>query len=138
MQGTLSVLNISGNNITSLSYLAPLKCLQVLNATNNKLNNISDVCDAIKGWYYLHEAMLAGNPMCKQHRWKEKIIAITKKLGKYLLYNSQPFFPRKPSAILDKKDINDTTRVFIQRLEHEKEMQKSCNYMDHIPHPPGR
>lgn len=86
------MLNICGNNITSLSYLAPLRFIQVLNATNNKLNNVCDVCDTLKGWYYLHEAMFAGNPMCKQHRWKEKIIATTKKLGNAILFMYQKMY----------------------------------------------
>lgn len=119
LQNTLMILNISGNNISSLTYLSPLKFLHVLNATNNRLNNISDVCDAIKGWYYLQEAMFAGNPICKQHRCKEKIIATANKL-----------------AILDKRDINETTRAFIQRMEREKEMQNS--YTEHFPQPPGK
>lgn len=124
---------MAGNNIASILYLAPLRFIQVFNAMNNKLSSISDVCDTIKGWYYLHEVSLAGNPICKKYRWKERIIASTKRLGIHPFHPSFKIYLGiffKFLAILDQKDINDTTRLFIQRMEVEKSTQRHSNYIE--------
>lgn len=83
-QKSLRVLNISGNNISTLLYLIPLRFLNYINAGKNALSNVQDVCDTITGWYYLKEAVFDGNPICKTHRWKESIIAATQRLSMYI------------------------------------------------------
>lgn len=80
MQHTLQYLNISDNNISTLIDLAPLRFLKSINASNNKLHSIEDICDTIKNWYYLHKATFTGNPVSKKHRYRESIIANTQRL----------------------------------------------------------
>jgi len=63
------------NEITVLRYLRKLI------ARNNLFYEF--ISDDLKKIFYLKEVDLSGNPMCKRHRYKEKVIGACQNLGKY-------------------------------------------------------
>nr|CAI5841340.1 unnamed protein product [Callosobruchus analis] len=105
---SLRILNISHNKLCSLDYLRPLRNLVMIDASHNDLDDIKDVCQAVREWMYLREANFAGNPICKKHRYKDEIIS-----NSYYLHN------------LDGKKISDITRKFIKQFEREKLVRAS-------------
>lgn len=116
---TLEILNISNNNITNICNLSPLRHVRMINASHNKLASIRDVCDILCNWYYLVEAAFVGNPITKQHRYRENIIGNTFRL-----------------SLLDSKEVSETTRCFIKRFEQEKlnnSSKHSINLVEKIP-----
>ncbi|CAH1364777.1 protein phosphatase 1 regulatory subunit 42-like [Tenebrio molitor] len=116
---SLQVLNISHNQIQTISMLAPLKFLRVLKASYNDLSNIDEICRMIRDWYHLKELALAHNPICKSRLYREDVIANAYCLEK-----------------LDQKEISDHTRNFLKRLHEERIAQrlyKSVNLADRIP-----
>ncbi|XP_017776794.1 PREDICTED: protein phosphatase 1 regulatory subunit 42-like [Nicrophorus vespilloides] len=124
ISSTLQVLNISHNCIKSIKILNPLKSVRVFNASHNKLDDIEDILKTVQQWYYLYEASFTGNPVAKRHKYRENIIARTVRL-----------------ELLDKKEINETTRCFIKRLERVTKVSPSVNLADlhdlpkNYPHP---
>ncbi|XP_074042534.1 protein phosphatase 1 regulatory subunit 42 [Leptinotarsa decemlineata] len=100
---TLQILNVSGNNIPSLSSLAPLRNLRVIDASDNDLDDIKDICQSIRNWYYLTEANFTGNSVGKKHRYRETVIGNTNLL-----------------RLLDGKNVSDVTRSFVKKFEEEK------------------
>lgn len=77
----MRILNISHNNIDSLDSFIPLKRLEIIIASHNNLDDIKNVCFAIKRWYNLKEANFIGNNITKLHRYRENIIASSYELG---------------------------------------------------------
>ncbi|KAL3289086.1 hypothetical protein HHI36_003528 [Cryptolaemus montrouzieri] len=119
---SLQVLDISDNGIESLSSLAPLRHLRTVCASNNKLDDLDELCQLLKSWFYLRDAWFAGNPISGRHRYREDIIAST-----YCLDN------------LDDKAISAATRNFIKRFENEKlrkSSRPSVNLADTHPELP--
>ncbi|RZB40009.1 LRR 4 domain containing protein [Asbolus verrucosus] len=117
-KNTLQVLNISHNKIQTISSLAPLKILRVLNASHNDLSDMVEVCSIIKDWFYLKELCFAQNPICKNRLYKEDLIANVYRL-----------------EILDQKDISEHTRNFLKRLHGERisqKLQRNVNFADKI------
>lgn len=53
----------------------------VIDASFNDLDDMRDVCQTVRNWLYLREAKLNGNPISKQHRYREEIIANAQRLG---------------------------------------------------------
>lgn len=103
----LLVLNVSQNNLTNVNALLPLRQLKVLKATHNNINDFQETAKILGCLYQLTDADFTGNPMTKLHRYRETIIANTFRL-----------------AVLDQKDINETTRDFIKRFEYEKSQHR--------------
>ncbi|GLV36379.1 defective transmitter release [Carabus blaptoides fortunei] len=104
---TLHTLNISHNNLTTISDLETLKKLKFLDASHNKLTDVQEIAKVVHNWFYITELNFTGNPMSKQHRYRDTIIANTFRL-----------------VILDKKEINETTRSFIKRFEYEQSQNR--------------
>lgn len=100
---SLQILNVSHNNIQNLEGIMPLRFLKYLNASHNKIETTKTICDSLQDMYYLYEAEFIGNPVSKVHLYREDIIKSTQRL-----------------ACLDGKNINETTRCFIKRLDYEK------------------
>ncbi|CAH1159962.1 unnamed protein product [Phaedon cochleariae] len=96
---SLRILNISNNNISSIISLTPLINLRFLDASNNDLDDINDVCQTLSHWYHLRDAYFFGNAFTKQHRYREKIISSSISL-----------------KTLDGKEISDVMRVFVKRF----------------------
>ncbi|KAK9719783.1 Leucine Rich repeats (2 copies) [Popillia japonica] len=113
LSNCIGILNISQNNMTTIQMLFPLKYLRVLNASNNNITELANITDTLQHLTYLREANFFGNPVAKQHRYRETII------GKSISLKT-----------LDRKDITDITRSFIKRFEIEKSNFESKDITD--------
>ncbi|XP_072780817.1 protein phosphatase 1 regulatory subunit 42 isoform X4 [Taeniopygia guttata] len=71
---SLSVLNISNNNIDELEELAVLRNLSYLKAVDNQLKHMKDLEVVLKKWTKLCRIDLTGNPICQQPKYKDWII----------------------------------------------------------------
>lgn len=74
-QGCLKVLNISGNKMASLKSIKELHKLEVLDATNNFIDDINDLTESISVLTSLIDLSLQGNPVTQYYRCKENLIA---------------------------------------------------------------
>ncbi|XP_056378060.1 protein phosphatase 1 regulatory subunit 42 isoform X2 [Hyla sarda] len=81
---SLSVLNISNNNIDELKELAVLENISQLVAVDNHLNNIEDLEFVLAKWAQLWRMDLTGNPICLKPKYRDKVIVISKALGKFI------------------------------------------------------
>ncbi|XP_063217980.1 uncharacterized protein LOC134528349 isoform X5 [Bacillus rossius redtenbacheri] len=100
----LRLLNTAGNGLASIGDLAALGQLRSLCAQDNCLDDICDICDTLKQWPFITSIAVQGNPVAKQRKYKENIIV------------SSP-----PSLVcIDGKDVTETTRTFLKRLERRK------------------
>ncbi|CAG5055133.1 unnamed protein product [Parnassius apollo] len=97
---TLRILNVSENKITDISWIKPLRRLEVLIATKNKLDDIQVVADHLCTLLCLVDVNFTGNPMTKKHRYKEIIIARCVQL-----------------RVLDTTPINNTSKTFLQNFD---------------------
>ncbi|XP_046676485.1 protein phosphatase 1 regulatory subunit 42-like isoform X1 [Homalodisca vitripennis] len=103
----LRILDISSNNVASISDLKDLKVIEKLNANNNALCDLTAVCETICHWPRVEQLDFQSNEITREPKYKDKIIASTKYLRS-----------------LDTKDINDITRSFIHRFELVKEERR--------------
>uniref|UniRef100_A0A3P9Q6S1 Protein phosphatase 1, regulatory subunit 42 n=1 Tax=Poecilia reticulata TaxID=8081 RepID=A0A3P9Q6S1_POERE len=104
---SLCVLNINNNNIEDIKDLSVLKELEHFSATKNKLLHIDELEDVFELWSKLLILDLSGNPVCKQRKYRDRLIVACQKLG-----------------TLDGKDINDITRQFLVNWKAAKESKK--------------
>lgn len=116
ISNTLQVLNLSYNGINSIACLKSLYFLKIIDASHNRLSDIVQVCGTINNWYYLHEATFVGNPIAKQHRYRENLIANTIRL-----------------LVLDDKEISDTTRCFIKRFKQKQIYHRESKQGINVP-----
>uniref|UniRef100_A0A1B6D063 Protein phosphatase 1 regulatory subunit 42 n=1 Tax=Clastoptera arizonana TaxID=38151 RepID=A0A1B6D063_9HEMI len=96
----LKVLNISGNNIESLKELKELRCIVKLEATNNLISDVTDVCETVAFWFNLEEMDLRMNKVTSKKKYRDKVILSTHNL-----------------KLLDGKDVNSVTRNFLRNLD---------------------
>lgn len=82
LSNSLSLLNISNNNLSSIRDLTPLRLLKILKASGNNISDFKETADVLGCMYYIAEADFTGSPMTKMHRYRETIIAKTFHLGK--------------------------------------------------------
>ncbi|XP_016767406.1 protein phosphatase 1 regulatory subunit 42-like [Apis mellifera] len=101
----LKVLNISGNKITSLKNIKELYKLEILDATNNIIDDINDLTETINILISLKDLSLQGNPVTKHYRYKENLIA-----------NNDTI------KILDGKTVTDICRCFMKRFKMKKHL----------------
>ena len=80
-QGHLEVLNISGNNLESLSDLEILRSLTQLFAADNQLNDMRELSQLLAAWPRLWRLELVGNPLCHKPKYKDRIIVMCRQLG---------------------------------------------------------
>ncbi|CAH2057185.1 unnamed protein product, partial [Iphiclides podalirius] len=97
---TLRVLNISENKLTDITWIKPLRRLEVLIAAKNKLDDVQAVADELCTLVCLVDVNFTDNPMTKKHRYKEIIIARCSQL-----------------RVLDTVPIHNTSRVFLQGFD---------------------
>ncbi|OAD62742.1 Protein phosphatase 1 regulatory subunit 42 [Eufriesea mexicana] len=101
----LKVLNISGNKITSLKGIKELRKLEVLDATNNFINDIDDLTESISVLISLTDLSLQGNPVTQYYRYKENLIANNDTIKSF-----------------DGKMISDVCRCFMKRFKIKKHL----------------
>ncbi|KAM6375317.1 protein phosphatase 1 regulatory subunit 42 [Alca torda] len=71
---SLSVLNISNNNIDELEELAVLENLSYLRAVDNQLQHMKDLEVVLNKWTKLRRLDLAGNPICHKPKYRDRIV----------------------------------------------------------------
>ncbi|XP_034285805.1 protein phosphatase 1 regulatory subunit 42 isoform X3 [Pantherophis guttatus] len=77
---SLSVLNISNNNIDELSDLSILENISHLIAVDNQLHHIKDLEFILSIWTKLYKMELNGNPVCHKPKYRDKVILQSKSL----------------------------------------------------------
>lgn len=101
----MQILNISGNNIESLSEVGCLTSLDQLLAKNNNLNDMKEMSVLLKCWPRLSILDLSGNPICGKNKYRERIIVQSASL-----------------KVLDGKEIAEMSRQFLENWKLSKEM----------------
>lgn len=81
LQFSLSVLNVSGNNLTEVSELAVLSRMTQFFAANNKFDQLYDLSCAVRSWPAISRLELSGNPFCHKKKYRDKVILMSKRLG---------------------------------------------------------
>ncbi|KAM5157601.1 protein phosphatase 1 regulatory subunit 42 [Mantella aurantiaca] len=104
---SLSVLNISNNNIDELKELAVLENLTQVVAMNNLLTDIKDLEFVLRKWPKLWRLDLSGNPICQQPKYRDQVIVISQTLD-----------------ILDGKEIKEMARQFLVNWKASKDARK--------------
>ncbi|XP_023776708.1 protein phosphatase 1 regulatory subunit 42 isoform X2 [Cyanistes caeruleus] len=107
---SLSVLNISNNNIDELEELAVLENLSYLKAVDNRLKHMKDLEVALKKWTKLRRMDLTGNPICQKPKYKDRIIVESPTLES-----------------LDGKEIQEMERRFLINWKASRAARKKNN-----------
>uniref|UniRef100_A0A1B6MRM7 Protein phosphatase 1 regulatory subunit 42 n=1 Tax=Graphocephala atropunctata TaxID=36148 RepID=A0A1B6MRM7_9HEMI len=111
LSNCLRILDISSNNVSSISDLKDLRAIEKLNARNNALSDLLAVCETICHWPRIEQLDFQSNKIAQAPKYRDKIISSTKHL-----------------RTLDSKDINDITRSFIHRFELVKEERRERTF----------
>ncbi|NWS74331.1 PPR42 phosphatase, partial [Crotophaga sulcirostris] len=77
---SLSVLNISNNNIDELKELAVLENLTYLRAVDNQLQDMKDLEGVLNKWTKLRRMDITGNPICQKPKYRDKIVVQSQSL----------------------------------------------------------
>eukprot|EP00794_Sanderia_malayensis_P004865 gene4865-5504_t len=115
----LRVLNISGNYISDVSELSVLVHITQFYASHNHISDFYDLSCAVRAWPSLSKLELSGNPCCHKKKYRDKITLMSRRL-----------------VMLDGKEVNEATRLFLQSWQANKEMKKAKRKHDsnHIHH----
>ncbi|XP_061198749.1 protein phosphatase 1 regulatory subunit 42 isoform X1 [Neopsephotus bourkii] len=105
---SLSVLNISNNNIDELDELAVLENLSYLRAVDNQLRHIKDLEVVLNKWTKLRRMELAGNPICNKPKYRDRIVVQSQTLES-----------------LDGKEIKEMERQFLMNWKASKAARKT-------------
>ncbi|XP_042691443.1 protein phosphatase 1 regulatory subunit 42 [Centrocercus urophasianus] len=104
---SLSVLNISNNNIDELEELAVLENLSHLRAADNQLQHTKDLEVVLNKWTKLCSMDLTGNPICHKPKYRDRIVVQSPTL-----------------EYLDGKEIKEIERVFLMNWKASKGVRK--------------
>lgn len=85
-QKSLRVLDISCNNVSSINDLKELKAIEKLNASSNVMYELQTVCRTISHWPRIKELDFQDNEIVQHPKYRDKIIASTNSLSKYILF----------------------------------------------------
>ncbi|XP_025970931.1 protein phosphatase 1 regulatory subunit 42 isoform X3 [Dromaius novaehollandiae] len=104
---SLSVLNISNNNIDELGELAVLENISHLTAVDNQLQYMKDLEVVLNKWTKLCHMDLTGNPLCHKPKYRDRIIVESQTLES-----------------LDGKEIKEMERQFLMNWKASKGARK--------------
>ncbi|KFW12293.1 Protein phosphatase 1 regulatory subunit 42, partial [Eurypyga helias] len=104
---SLSVLNISGNNIDELEDLAVLENLSYLRAVDNQLQHMKDLDVVLNKWTKLRSMDLTGNPICHKPKYRDRVVVQSRTLES-----------------LDGKEIKEMERQFLVNWKASKAARK--------------
>ncbi|NXF60085.1 PPR42 phosphatase, partial [Ciccaba nigrolineata] len=104
---SLSVLNISNNNIDELEELAVLENLSYFRAVDNQLQHMKDLEVVLNKWTKLHRMDLTGNPICQKAKYRDRIVVQSRTLES-----------------LDGKEIKEMERQFLMNWKASKAARK--------------
>ncbi|KFQ55770.1 Protein phosphatase 1 regulatory subunit 42, partial [Nestor notabilis] len=105
---SLSVLNISNNNIDELEELAVLENLSYLRAVDNRLQHMKDLEVVLNKWTKLCRMELTGNPICNKPKYRDRIVVQSRTLES-----------------LDGKEIKEMERQFLMNWKASKAARKT-------------
>ncbi|NXC39975.1 PPR42 phosphatase, partial [Penelope pileata] len=105
---SLSVLNISNNNIDELEELAVLENLSHLKAVDNQLQHMKDLEVVLNKWTKLSSMDLKGNPICHKPKYRDRIVVQSQTL-----------------EYLDGKEIKEMERLFLMNWKASKAARKN-------------
>ena len=74
-----------------ISELSSLTRMTQLFAANNNLNDLYDLSCAVRSWPALSKLELSGNPFCHKKKYRDKVILMSRRLGKKIIVFSSPF-----------------------------------------------
>ncbi|NWH77094.1 PPR42 phosphatase, partial [Piaya cayana] len=104
---SLSVLNISNNNIDELKELAVLENLTYLRAVDNQLQDMEDLEVVLNKWTKLRRMDITGNPVCRKPKYRDRIVVQSQSLES-----------------LDGKEIKEMERRFLVNWKASKLARK--------------
>ncbi|XP_062985932.1 protein phosphatase 1 regulatory subunit 42 [Elgaria multicarinata webbii] len=104
---SLSVLNISNNNINELSDLAILENISHLIAVDNQLHHVKDLEFVLAVWAKICKIELNGNPVCHKPKYRDRVILQSKSLES-----------------LDGKEIKEMERQFLMNWKASRDARK--------------
>ncbi|XP_044862302.1 protein phosphatase 1 regulatory subunit 42 isoform X3 [Mauremys mutica] len=104
---SLSVLNISNNNIDELGELALLENISHFIAVDNQLHHVKDLEFVLNKWTKLCRMDLKGNPVCRKPKYRDRLIIQSKTLES-----------------LDGKEIKEMERQFLMNWKASKASRK--------------
>ncbi|NXL34840.1 PPR42 phosphatase, partial [Glaucidium brasilianum] len=105
---SLSVLNISNNNIDELEELAVLENLSYFRAVDNQLQHMKDLEVVLTRWTKLRRMDLTGNPICQKPKYRDRIVVQSRTLES-----------------LDGKEIKEMERQFLMNWKASKAARKN-------------
>ncbi|XP_055459296.1 protein phosphatase 1 regulatory subunit 42 isoform X1 [Psammomys obesus] len=105
---SLSILNISNNNIDDIRDLEMLENLNHLIAIDNQLVHVKDLEFLLKKLMKLWKMDLKGNPVCLKPKYRDKLILTSKSL-----------------EFLDGKEIKNMERQFLLNWKASKDAKKT-------------
>jgi len=83
LSGTLQVLEISGNSVTTLEPFVALRNLRKLFAENNMIGDLSSI-EMIVSLRYVEEVKFTGNPCSKVQKYRDNVIGASSDSLKFL------------------------------------------------------
>ncbi|KAM5210856.1 LOW QUALITY PROTEIN: protein phosphatase 1 regulatory subunit 42 [Hipposideros larvatus] len=104
---SLSILNISNNNIDDIRDLEILENLNQLIAVDNQLLHVKDLEFLLNKWRKLWKMDLNGNPVCLKPKYRDRLILVSKSL-----------------EFLDGKEIKTMERQFLINWKASKDAKK--------------
>lgn len=113
LSNKLTVLNVSNNGLDSLSEIGSLINLQTLLASNNLLDDMKEIGILLTCWPRLAKLDLSGNMICFKNKYRERLIVLAPNL-----------------LILDGKEIQETSRQFLQNWKISKEVSHQKSKQD--------
>lgn len=75
------MLNVSGNNLNSISDLECLILMQQFNAGDNQLSDMKELAHIFEQWNRLWRLDMMGNPLCHKAKYRDRVIVMAKHLG---------------------------------------------------------
>lgn len=104
---SLSILNISNNNIDDIRDLETLENLNQLTAVDNQLQHVKDLEFLLEKLLKLWKMDLNGNPVCLKPKYRDRLILMSKSL-----------------EFLDGKEIKNMERQFLMNWKASKDAKK--------------
>ncbi|KAM6216533.1 protein phosphatase 1 regulatory subunit 42 [Rhynchocyon petersi] len=107
LRKSLSILNISNNNIDDIKDLEMLENLNQLIAVDNQLLHVKDLEFLLSKLIKLWKIDLSGNPVCLKAKYRDRVILVSRSL-----------------ELLDGKEIKNVERQFLMNWKASKDAKK--------------
>ncbi|KAJ8710110.1 hypothetical protein PYW07_009476 [Mythimna separata] len=111
---SLRILNVSENKISDMTWVKPLRQLEVLVAKKNMLHDYEAVADNLCTLTSLVDINFLGNPMNRKHRYKETIIARCSQLrvlDTIVIHNTSKTFIRNFDKVVRLRQLHEKNKI---------------------------